>query len=209
MKTWITSDIHISHERISELAGRPFSNIDDMNEAIIENWNSTVAPHDIVFIVGDLCLGKMDLSLPLAGQLQGSKRLIPGNHDRVHPLYRNKKGYDQWAARYQDEAGIEVILDPQIRINIGHHRKVLISHFPYSGDSGKEDRFLDQRPVDTGEFLVHGHVHEAWLQKSRQINVGIDAWGGMIVSMDEVAGLIDSGPKDIAGIPWELDPWKL
>lgn len=200
---WMTSDLHISHERISELAGRPFDNINDMNEAIVSNWNETVAPEDTVYILGDLCLGKMDDSLPIAGELQGYKILIPGNHDRVSPMYSHKKGYDRWAARYRNEAGICEILDPQVRIDIGHHRKVLVSHFPYSGDSRKEDRFVDYRPVDTGEFLVQGHVHEKWLQKGRQINVGLDAWGGRIVSEDQLAELIDAGPNDIPAIPWK------
>ena|ERR1035437_9337775 len=201
---WITSDLHISHERISELAGRPFSNIEDMNAAIVENWNETVSPKDTVFILGDLCLGKLDLSLPIAGKLQGIKLLIPGNHDRLHPMYSHKKGYDQWAARYRDEADIFAVSNPQVRIDIGHHRKVLVSHFPYSGDSRKEDRFVDYRPVDTGEFLVHGHVHEKWLQKGRQINVGIDAHSGAIASIERIAALIDAGSQDIDTIPWEL-----
>ena len=37
---FVTSDHHFGHARISELAGRPFSTVDEMDSALIERWNS-------------------------------------------------------------------------------------------------------------------------------------------------------------------------
>jgi calcineurin-like phosphoesterase family protein len=50
--------------------------------------------------------------------------------------------------------------------------------------------------------LVHGHVHETWLQSGRQINVGIDAWGGRVANADEVVALMKSGPRNLPRIEW-------
>jgi calcineurin-like phosphoesterase family protein len=82
------------------------------------------------------------------------------------------------------------------------HRRVLACHFPFRGDSGDILRYAEERPTDTGEWLVHGHVHECWLQAGRQINVGIDAWGGRVTNADEVVALIDGGPRELQRIEW-------
>ena len=49
------------------------------------------------------------------------------------------------------------------------------SHYPYVGDSRDKDRFTGMRPMDTGGYLVHGHVHEKWRTNGRMFNVGVDA----------------------------------
>ena len=57
---------------------------------------------------------------------------------------------------------------------------------------------MAERPADTGEWLVDGHVHETWLQSGRQVNVGIDAWGGgRVANADEVVALMKSGPREL------------
>ena len=60
---WITADLHLGHANISRYSGRPFSNPDDMDEAIVEGWNTTVGPTYWVLIPGDVALGKISDSL--------------------------------------------------------------------------------------------------------------------------------------------------
>ena len=84
--------MHIGHSNIIAYSGRPFVDVPDMNERIVTAWNETVGPDDYVYILGDLCMGKLDDSLSVAGQLQGHKILVPGNHDRCHPKFVGKKG---------------------------------------------------------------------------------------------------------------------
>ena len=202
--TWFTSDLHISHANICALSDRPFDSVDEMNANIVEWWNKIVRPEDVVYILGDLCMGKMDDSLPIAGQLRGHKILVPGNHDRCHPKFTGKKTVDFWEGRYHNEAGIEIFLDLNPRINVGHHKKVQASHFPYMGDhDGTEDRYTKLRPIDRGEPLIHGHVHGAWRQKGRMVNVGLDAWGGNLIREDLLESILD-GDKTLHTdrIPW-------
>ncbi len=67
--------------------------------------------------------------------------------------------------------------------------------------AGNHDRYVEQRPVDHGEWLLHGHVHERWRQRGRMINVGVDAWGCRPVNESTLAALIDDGPNDREPLP--------
>lgn len=44
------------------------------------------------------------------------------------------------------------------------------------GDHMAEERFMEHRPKNEGNWLLHGHVHSAWKVKDKQINVGVDVW---------------------------------
>lgn len=161
-----------------------------MNEALIANWNDTVGPNDNVMIVGDLCMGKLDESLPLVTRLNGNKKLVPGNHDRCWSFARNKtpEKAAEWKAKYKD-VGLE-IWPEQVTLQVGKHT-VLVCHFPYRGDSHDEDRYRFARPFDEGRYLLCGHVHDTWLSDGRQINVGTDVWDYRPVSDDEIIHLIE------------------
>lgn len=41
---FVTSDTHFSHARISELANRPFSTVEEMDAELIRRWNEAVGP---------------------------------------------------------------------------------------------------------------------------------------------------------------------
>jgi calcineurin-like phosphoesterase family protein len=62
-------------------------------------------------------------------------------------------------------------------------RDFLLSHYPYAGDhADRADRYTQYRLQDIGIPLVHGHVHDAWDQKTTyahdtpMMNVGVDHW---------------------------------
>ena len=63
-------------------------------------------------------------------------------------------------------------------------------HFPYEGDSHDHDRYPDHRPLDDGEWLLHGHVHQRWRVRGRMINVGVDVWDYAPVPEDELVALL-------------------
>ena len=79
MKTFLISDTHFGHANIIEYCGRPFANADEMDEALVTNWNSVVSPEDKVYHLGDVTLSKS--KLPILERLNGHKTLIRGNHD--------------------------------------------------------------------------------------------------------------------------------
>lgn len=180
MTTWFTSDTHFSHSRILVLGdGRPYKDISMHNEMLIKNWNDRVAPEDTVFHLGDVALGPWPDGLDCVKRLNGQKVLVPGNHDRISSIEkpaRRERYLDDYesAFRYIAPEVMPFILD-------GH--EVLLSHYPYDGDSGdKKDRYADLRAVDNGLPLIHGHNHcgpsereSVSLRGTPQFAVGVDA----------------------------------
>lgn len=205
MNTWYTSDIHFGHVNIIKYEHRPFDSVEEMNEGIIHRWNGQVDPMDSVIIVGDLCMGKIMETLPLVSRLNGFKILRAGNHDRC--WIGNGDKSEEWLQTYH-EAGIHII-----DAGLGSGDTVIeklgyrLDHFPYDEIERHEDRFTEWMPRNYGDWLVHGHVHAAWRQKGRQINVGLDPWGGRLVHELEIDQLRKAGEHDLPAIPWNLlDP---
>ena len=80
-KVFFTSDTHFYHGNIIRFCNRPFKDVEMMNETIISNWNDTVGQDDIVFHLGDFCLGGSAEWTKILDRLNGKIYLIMGNHD--------------------------------------------------------------------------------------------------------------------------------
>ncbi|MEM8924531.1 MAG: hypothetical protein AAGD35_13600 [Actinomycetota bacterium] len=114
MTRWFTSDMHFGHARINELAGRPFASVDEMDAAIVANWTDRVAADDEVWILGDVCMGRIVESLPTLAALPGIKTLVAGNHDRCWEGNGTRKmgrGLDHtgWVDVYLNEGGLAAV----------------------------------------------------------------------------------------------------
>lgn len=77
------ADTHFCHKNILEYEkeNRPFASIKEHDEELIARWNSVVKPNDIVFHLGDFCLGGAANVIEIGRCLNGRKRLVMGNHD--------------------------------------------------------------------------------------------------------------------------------
>lgn len=198
MATYFSSDQHFGHERVCALSGRPFSCVEEMNETLIENWNATVTPDDTVYVLGDVVMGHIDKTLPLCAGLNGRKILVSGNHDRTwvgygaHYRASAKQKQTDWAKRYKEEGGFISVFDGSEAMGLPllDELPVLTCHFPYTGDHTAEERYLEYRPKDDGQWLLHGHVHEEWKVRGRMINVGVDVWDYTPVSESTLVDLI-------------------
>jgi len=188
MSIWFTSDLHVGHANIIKYCDRPFADVDEMNIALVERWNNLVSPRDIVYILGDLAMGKLDDSLAVVEMLRGSKVLVIGNHDR--PFGASPGRRERMERKYIEAGGLAGILHGTVPLQIGGH-DVLASHFPYQDDG--DQRYKDHRPIDEGhKWLLHGHVHERWKVRAEQrmINVGVDVWDFAPVHEDELVAII-------------------
>jgi len=182
---YYTSDPHFSHARILELCNRPFGSVEEMNEALIYNYNTTIRSRDRLIFMGDVALGKIADSLPLINRIKGYKVLVPGNHDRIWP----SKEMDKYRERFMPE--YKKVFDevwPQICYGHVKNIPVMFSHLPYTGDShSAEDRYQEFRPSDEeGLPLICGHVHEKWKVSGRQVNCGVDVWDFKPVHEDQL-----------------------
>lgn len=77
VKRWIISDNHFSHANIITYTNRPFKDVEEMDNVMLENWNKTVGKNDLVYFLGDLTF---DIK-KIVPKLNGKKIFIKGNHD--------------------------------------------------------------------------------------------------------------------------------
>lgn len=184
MSTWFTSDTHFGHERILELENRPFASTAEMNEALIDNWNSVVRDGDTVYHLGDAVMGSFAENVQLLGRLNGMIQLVPGNHDRVSSVYHAKDAARERFRQMYIDQGVYILPE---QLHGFPTNGISISHFPFT-----DDRFPEMCPVDNGQWLIHGHVHSEWKVNGRQINVGVDAWNYTPVNIMTIIDIIDT-----------------
>lgn len=132
--TFFTSDTHFNHAKIIELADRPFKDVEEMNEALIENWNNVVNEDSVVFHLGDVAFGGVMVIKGILTRLKGRKRLIIGNHDHR----QNFKHWDAYFEAIQSQASIR-IADTELVLN----------HYPFLCYGGSYRNVIN----------LFGHVH--------------------------------------------------
>ncbi len=54
MKIFFIADMHFGDDNIRKYENRPFDTVDEMNEALIRNWNGAVNADDEVYVIGDI-----------------------------------------------------------------------------------------------------------------------------------------------------------
>lgn len=135
-KTWVIADTHFGHNNIIHYENRPFKDKHEMNEKLIENWNSVVAPDDVVYHLGDVIFGGTQALEAILPRLNGYKILRKGNHD-----YRFS---DRKLLKYFDEVySDDILLDD-----------LCLSHYPLDDEEMAKLMYLG---LIKGN--VHGHVH--------------------------------------------------
>lgn len=159
-KVWFTSDLHFWHKNICKYCNRPFNTVEEMNEALVTNWNSVVKDDDVVFILGDLGFCGYEKLAPYIARLKGKKYLIQGNHDS------DKIVAKLWEADLIEEhyklTTITVEGDPEIPSQV-----LTLCHFP----------MVDWYDKERGAWMVHGHQHQLPRTPSCSVmhwDVGVD-----------------------------------
>lgn len=94
MKYFIVSDTHFGHKNIIKYCNRPFKTIEEMDEALIKNWNSVVSKDDTIIHLGDVFLCGKERAKKIMSQLNGRKILIKGNHDHWSDEFYRSIGFD-------------------------------------------------------------------------------------------------------------------
>lgn len=146
---WVISDTHFGHSNILKftdndgnlIRGDRFSSVEEMDEAMIANWNSVVKPGDKVYHLGDVFMGPKEEFIKKWKRLNGQKRLILGNHDDA-----------KFFAKHELVAKIDVWrMFPEFGL--------LLTHVPVHNSTLREGRFRSNG--DSAEMVnVHGHIHQ-------------------------------------------------
>jgi len=157
---WVTSDTHFGHSNIIKYCNRPFSSVEEMDEALIQNWNSVVKPGDKVYHLGDVFMNRNDRASYIMSRLNGRKRLIVGNHDDI-----------PWLAK---GGWFEKVMLWKVWEN-----NLLFTHVPVHEDS------IHKRIRDDG-LNVHGHIHEKKSPHGPYKNVCVEQTNYTPIHIDEL-----------------------
>lgn len=166
MSTYLTADTHFGHATMlhADTCARPYASVDEMDEALISNWNSVVHDRDTVWHLGDFALGDEHRIAKIWHALKGQKKLILGNHDvdkrgRVLPLLSRLP----WASVSH---AAEINHDGQ-RITLTH----------YAG--------LTWNAEHHGAYQAFGHSHGKLLGMPGSVDVGVDTQDLKPISVEE------------------------
>lgn len=166
MKTFFIADPHFGHRAIIEYENRPFKTVEEMDRALICNWNRVIGKHDKVYLLGDLSFYKDEVTADIVQQLQGIKYLVLGNHDSSNV----KRYYDMGFHRVYD---CPIILDAFWMLS---HEPLYINintNMPYAN--------------------IFGHVHASKLYtnySSQSFCVSAERIGYTPIAFDEIKRLM-------------------
>jgi calcineurin-like phosphoesterase family protein len=128
---------------------RGFSNVEEMNEFIISQWNRVVSKRDVTWILGDITMEKSNYEI--LNRLNGIKKVVLGNHDEPQHIPELLKYVNSVCGMFKYK-----------------HKKfgnMFLTHCPIHPSE------LNYRVT----YNIHGHVHENSLDNIRYINVSCEA----------------------------------
>jgi len=141
---YFTSDTHFNHKASIKHYARPFLNIDEMNNKLVENWNKEVKPDDEIYILGDFMNGSGTEANTILERLNGIKYLVKGNHDEYLEDENFNKSHFQWIKEYY-------ILKYK-------GRNFILFHYP----------IFEWQGFFKKDYHLYGHVHNQFKYKSQQ-----------------------------------------
>lgn len=172
MTIFFTADHHFGHAGSINQNGRPFTNVMEMREVMIERWNEVVGMDDTVYHLGDFAwrAGEMEVE-DIFNRLKGRKHLVTGNHDHASPQMRL-----DWESVSQIN-----------EVKIGG-QQIVMCHYPLH----------EWRNARRGAIHLHGHVHGGSQGPVGSVDVGVDVWDFRPVSLSRILERLDERLREPA-----------
>ena len=170
MTVWFTSDTHFGHANIIRYSDRPFGSVEEMDSAIIANWNALVRPGDTVWHLGDFVFSNSRPAASYLNRLAGEKHLIWGNHDRAETRSLPGWSSSQAYAEITIEGTRLILFHYAMRVwNRSHH----------------------------GAVHLYGHSHNSLPGDNQCCDVGVDnpAWRYRPVTLPEIRRFLAAQPE--------------
>ena len=159
---WFTADEHYGHVNIIEHCQRPFMNVKEMDQYLIDTHNEVVEKRDTVVHVGDFCWKDINYAMPIIKALNGNHIFVCGSHDR-------------WLKKVKDRYGYVYIRHLTIEKQV-----VIACHYAM--------RVWPQS--HHGSWQVYGHSHGCLEPVGNQYDVGVDNNYFYPVSFEELSSII-------------------
>ena len=166
MHYWFTADDHFGHANIIKYCNRPFKNVEEMDEILINNWNSKVGANDIVYFLGDFCLKEPGRYLD---RLNGVIYFIRGSHDKKIKV----------CDKIKEISDIKIITIPNNNI-------IVLCHYAM--------RTWARSHYNT--WQLYGHSHGRLESQGKQMDVGVDCNNFSPVSLAEVITIMNNKPNN-------------
>lgn len=173
-KIFFTSDHHFGHANIIKFCNRPFANVEEMNEIMIERWNEKVAPDDEVYHLGDVALTDKENLAAILDRLNGKKYLIVGNHEGAALQNRGKF---KWVKEYHELK----VKDPDCKNGV---QRIILFHYA----------MRTWRGAGRGNWHLYGHSHGNLpdLEDSLSFDIGVDCHDFYPLSYEEVKTIMQA-----------------
>ena len=162
---YLSSDLHFNHNKEFVWKERGFSSVEEMNEIIVDNFNSILTDDDHLYLLGDCCMGLNDISMPYLKHIKGHKHLIIGNHDTIARI-----------TEYQNRNIFESI---EFGDRIKYHKTCFIlSHYPMLVGNASNEKVWN----------LHGHTHQKHKFGSvpQCYHVGVDSHNCYPISLEQI-----------------------
>jgi calcineurin-like phosphoesterase family protein len=186
MAIFFTSDTHWHHANIIRYCNRPFSSVDEMDAELIRRHNAVVSDDDIVYNLGDIAWTDKPRKLAaILSQLNGTFRLMVGNHDRsIHKVTKQNSLLS--GELFDGRKKVESIkIYDEIEID---GQMIVLCHYPM----GAWNRAY------RGSWMLHGHCHGTYrlgLPNSHKhgkiMDVGADCFDFAPVSYERVREIME------------------
>lgn len=184
---FFTSDLHFFHSRVIEYDGRPFLDVEHMNEVLVDNWNRVVGSGDIVFYLGDLSFQKPSKTKEVVDKLNGKIHYVLGNHDKEKDI----KSLGRFES-ISDYINLSVLDEENPR----KWQEIMMSHYP----------ILSWDKAHYGSWMLHGHSHGnlmkddkwSWYYEKRVLDVGVNIHGYEPLSFSQIKGMMSE--KMVGGV---------
>lgn len=157
----ILNDIHFTsnlHFRNKDVAiARGFNNVEEMENSLIDQWNSQIKPNDTVFVLGGFCSivkGALQSYMNLVYELNGQKNFILSSDDYMEPF-----------KQMMTDTNLGVINVSKYLEFMFLKQRVVLMHYPLLEWAGMSDV--------RGSIHLHGGKVESDVKKKR-INVSFD-----------------------------------
>ncbi len=170
MATFFTSDTHFSHKNVISHSHRPFADVTEMDETMIERWNAVVKKHDQVWHLGDFCWHGATAAKALLDRLNGHIHLIWGNHDD-----NSTRNLTQWASS-----------QPYAELNLDGVKLVLLHYGMRVWNRSNH-----------GSIHLYGHSHGKLAGDSQCCDVGVDCWDFRPISLSQIRDRLATLPPRI------------
>ncbi|MFY0630156.1 MAG: metallophosphoesterase family protein [Flavobacteriaceae bacterium] len=171
-KIYFTSDHHFGHKNIIKFSGRPFKNVNEMDEVLIQRWNEKVNPEDEVYHLGDVGLSSSGKLRKILDRLNGKIYLINGNHEKSAQDCHTRF---EWIKDYYEL----VVKDDEFE-----RGEQLIVLFHYS--------MREWNASHWGTYHLYGHSHGTLSDDptSRSFDIGVDCHNFYPLSYEEVKAIM-------------------